>query len=317
MSIPVIVDYDLGFDWDDMVAHLLLASSPELDIRLIVTNNEFRNIRARFARQLLGLRGLDIPVVAGTDLGNRDIVIEDLLDNDPAPVDTQWERAVLSAIDIDDEVVYLGLGSMTNIARFVTRFPLESERLRLVQMGGAISDIYRHGREAPEYNVWLDPRALLKVLRSHIRSSFVMSHTTTRSEIAIDPPSPLVERMRTSKRADLGIAAEYFDRWYSLRGHGSFLHDPLTCSTLLREDIVSFTKAELVVDPRGCMYLSERGKEQLRDDVGAKLPLGDPLLAHLESETEPPPDGEFFEVRLSYRADYDGFLELLRRRILS
>jgi inosine-uridine nucleoside N-ribohydrolase len=317
MPTAVIIDYDLGFDWDDMVAHLLLTSSPELDVRLIVTNNEYRNTRARFARQLLRLRGLDIPVAAGTDLGNKDIVIEDLLDDDPAPVDTEWERAVLSAIDTGDEIVYLGLGAMTNIARFLARHPLESVRLRLVQMGGAISDIYRHGQEAPEYNVWLDPGALSTVLRSDIPSSFVMSHMTARSEIAIDPPSPLVERMRTSARADVRIAAEYFDRWCASRGHGSFLHDPLTCSTLLRDDIVSFTRAEFVVDPRGCMYLSERGKERLRDDVGAKLPTGDPLLAHLERATEPPPEGGHFDIRFSYAADYDGFLELLWSRVLS
>jgi pyrimidine-specific ribonucleoside hydrolase len=315
MPTPVIIDYDLGFDWDDMVAHLLFTSSPELDVRLIVTNNEYRNTRARFARQLLRLRGLDIAVVAGTDLGNRDIVIEDLLDDDPAPIDTEWERAVLSAIDTAGELVYIGLGSMTNIARLLTRFPTKSDQLRLVQMGGAISDIYRRGREAAEYNVRLDPGALLTVLRSDIPSSFVMSHTTTRPEIAVDPPSPLVERMRASARADLRIAAEYFDRWCASRGHGSFLHDPLTCSTLLREAVVSFTTAELLVDPRGCMYLSERGKEQLRHDIGAELPAGDPLLAHLAQVTEPPPNGDHLEVRFSYRADYDEFLALLWNRV--
>lgn len=317
MQTAVIIDYDLGFDWDDMVAHLLLTSSPELDIRLIVTNDEYRNTRARFARQLLRLRGLDIPVAAGADLGNRDIVIEDLLDDDPAPVETDWERAVLSAIGTDREVVYLGLGAMTNIARFVARHPIEGARLRLVQMGGAISDIYRHGREAPEYNVRLDPRALSAVLRSDVPSSFVMSHTTTRPDIAVDPPSQVVERMRVSARADLRIAAKYFDRWCAARGHGSFLHDPLTCSTLLRDDIVSFTRAEFIVDPRGSMYLSERSKEQLRDDIGAKLSTGDPLLTHLERETAPPPEGDHFNVRFSYAADYDRFLELLWRRVFS
>lgn len=317
MQTAVIIDYDLGFDWDDMVAHLLLTSSPELDIRLIVTNDEYRNNRARFARQLLRLRGLDIPVVAGTDLGNRDIVIEDLLDEDPAPIDTDWERAILSVIDSDREVIYLGLGAMTNIARILSRHRLENTRLRLVQMGGAISDIYRHGRDAAEHNVRLDPGALSAVLRSGIPCSFVMSHTTTRSEIAVDPPSRVVERMRASARADLRIAADYFDRWCAARGHGSFLHDPLTSVTLLRDDIVAFTRAEFIVDPRGGMYLSERSKARLRESIGAKLPTGDPLLAHLERATAPPPEGGHFDVRFSYAADYNQFLELLWRRVFS
>jgi pyrimidine-specific ribonucleoside hydrolase len=317
MAIPVIIDYDLGFDWDDMVAHLLLPSSPELDVRLIVTDNEYGTARARFARQLLGLQGLDIPVAAGTDLGNRDIVVENLLDNDPAPVDKAWERAVLSAVGEGEEVVYLGLGAMTNIARLLNRFPFVSDRLRLVQMGGALSDIYRLGRHAAEYNVRLDPQALLTVLCSDIRSSFVMSHTTNRPEIAVDPPSPLVERMRASERADLRIAAKYFDRWCAARGHGSFLHDPLTCCTLLRENLVSFTIAELVVDSRGCMYLSEPGKERLRAEVGAELPVGDPLRTYLEQEIEPAPDGDHFDVRISYAADYDGVLGLVWDRVFS
>lgn len=316
MLTPVIIDYDIGFDWDDMVAHLLLTSSPELDIRLIVTNNEYRNTRARFARQLLRLRGLEIPVAAGTDLGNRDIVVEDLLDDDRSPIDTEWELAILAAIGPDEEVVYLGLGSMTNIARFVTRHPLESTRLRLVQMGGAISAIYRRGREAPEYNVRLDPGALSTVLRSDVSSSFVMSHTTTRSEIEIKPTSRHVDEMRTSARPDVRIAAEYFDRWCAARGHGSFLHDPLTCSSLLRDDIVSFTMTEFVVDTRGCMYLSDRGKELLRAGVGAELSAGDPLLAHLDRSTDPPPEGDTVDVRFSYKADYGGFLDLLWSRVL-
>ena len=300
-----------------MVAHPLLTSSPELDVRLIVTNNEYRNTRARFARQLLRLRGLEIPVAAGTDLGNHDVVIEDLIDDDRSPIDTEWELAILAAIGPDDDVAYLGLGSMTNIARFVAGHPLESTRLRLIQMGGAISDIYRRGRDAPEYNVRLDPAALSTVLHSDVMRSLVMSHTTTRSEIEIEPPSRHVEMMRTSARPDVRIAAEYFDRWYAARGHGSFLHDPLTCSTLIRDDIVSFTTAEFVVDARGCMYLSDRGKEMVRAGVGAELSAGDPLMAHLDGATEPPPEGDTVDVRFSYKADYDAFLDLLWSRVLS
>lgn len=302
----MIIDYDIGFDWDDTATHLLAMASPELDVQLFITNDEYRTMRAQFSQQMVRLSGNDVPVVAGTDLGNNNFVIEDLVDHGQA-VDIDWERAILRCLEANEAVVYLGLGSMTNIARFVDAHPAESRKLSLVQMGGALCDLYRHGRERPEHNVALDPAAFLAVLRSDVSTRLVMAHTTVRQEIEINADAPLLARMRESEKAETRLAAVCFDRWYQARGHGSYLHDPLTCSVLIEPGLVDFVDGQLIVDHDGFIQLAPESRIQLREKLHVDLDDEDGLRSRL--------DGEKFDVRVSAGAAYAEFLDLMGERI--
>jgi pyrimidine-specific ribonucleoside hydrolase len=317
MGTAAIVDYDIGYDWDDTAAHLLFMASPEIDVELIVTNDEEQGKRAIFARQLLRARGVDVPVVRGTDLGNRGaFLVEDLLD-DLTPVDGAWEDAILRCVQRHDEVTYIGLGAMTNVARFVQAYPAYAGKLRLVQMGGAICSLYRHGDRRAEHNVFADRAALLTVLQSDVSARFVMNHTTQHRQIEVDPGSPVPQEMRRLDRADLTLAVAHLDRWYAKRGHGSYLHDPLTCSAVIRDDLVAFATARFVVSGDGCMHLPADSKAELRGRVGAQLSPNDPFRVYLDDDSGCSVAGESFEICFSYAASYHDFMRLFEQRVVA
>ena len=65
----VIIDTDIGGDPDDLCALLLALRSPELHIDLIVTNDEYGQKRAVYAKEFLSLVNREIPVVSGAAIG--------------------------------------------------------------------------------------------------------------------------------------------------------------------------------------------------------------------------------------------------------
>ncbi len=313
MPEPTVLDYDIGYDWDDVVTHVLATRSSELNVVLILTNDECGGRRARLARQLLRLAGLDIPVVAGTDLGNEHFVADPLLDAVEAPLDNDWRGALRACLDRYGTVDYLGLGAMTNIATFAREYPGESRGLRLLQMGGSIG---AHRSGSAEHNVRLDAAAFRYLLRSGMPARFVMAHTTNRPEIEVNPGSEFLDALRRDGSPELNFAAEYFDLWYRARGHGSFLHDPLTCSALLDPRLVSFTTAQFVVSHSGWLDVAPENHVQLRDTLVPLLDEEDPLRGYLERAPVAGVAGERLTVEFSYLAAYDEFCRLLLHRLV-
>src|SRR5262245_6008064 len=68
--IPVVLDTDIGDDIDDTFALLMLARSPELDLRLVVTDFGDTHYRARLSAKLLEAMGRsDVPIGVGIRQG--------------------------------------------------------------------------------------------------------------------------------------------------------------------------------------------------------------------------------------------------------
>ena len=64
--IPVILDTDIGDDIDDTWALVMLLKSPELDLRLVVTDFGDTVYRARLVAKLLQVAGrTDVPIGIG------------------------------------------------------------------------------------------------------------------------------------------------------------------------------------------------------------------------------------------------------------
>lgn len=70
--IPVILDTDIGGDIDDTWALAMLLRSPELDLKLVVTDTGNTAYRARVAAKLLEIGGrTDVPVGVGIHLADE------------------------------------------------------------------------------------------------------------------------------------------------------------------------------------------------------------------------------------------------------
>lgn len=147
--LPVIVDTDAAAD--DIRAMAMLLNSGGVDIRLIVTSDGVLapETGELFCRKLLAcMNRPDIPVAAGSPLGapgpefrklNEMLAWPACGSNVKASIDSGRNAAdaVISAIiSAENEVLYLCLGPMTNLAEAIRRDPsIVSKLYRVVYLG--------------------------------------------------------------------------------------------------------------------------------------------------------------------------------------
>jgi len=159
--IPVILDTDIGIDIDDTWALALLLASPELDLKLVVTDSHDTVGKARLAAKFLQCVGRsNVPV--GIGLKQDDVVgpqaewVKDYQLSSYAG--TVHEDGVQAMIDVIMKspvpVTLIAIGPVPNLAEALRREPRIAERARLVVMGGSVDRQYNDklGRCA-EHNV--------------------------------------------------------------------------------------------------------------------------------------------------------------------
>jgi inosine-uridine nucleoside N-ribohydrolase len=171
--IPVVFDMDIGGDIDDTWALAFLLESPELDVRLLVTDAGNPVYRAKIAARLLEVAGrTDIPIGLGLRLYEDD-------DGPQAPwvegydlgryPGTVHEDGVQALIDVimgsETPVTLIGTGAVPNVRAALEREPRIAEKARFVGMHGSLRRGYGPGSEpVAEANVKGDPAALQAVL---------------------------------------------------------------------------------------------------------------------------------------------------------
>ncbi len=170
---PVILDTDIGTDIDDTWALALILNSPELDLRLLVTDTGDTTERARIAARLLEVAGRsDVPIGIGIpleDAPTRHVAwVEGYgLDNYSGDVHQDGVGALIDVImdaPADEPVTLICIGPLPNIAAALQREPRIAQRARFVGMHGSIRLGYRGSPDpAPEYNVASYPRACQRV----------------------------------------------------------------------------------------------------------------------------------------------------------
>jgi len=170
--VPVVLDTDIGDDIDDTWALAYLLRSPELELRLVVTDYGDTVYRARVAAKLLEVAGrTDVPVGIGTrqaDGGGRQdewIAGYDLSDY-PGTVHEDGVQALIDTVLASEQpVTVLGLGPAPNLREALERAPEIAERARFVGMYGSVRVGYG-GSPSPEaeWNVRMDPAAVRAIL---------------------------------------------------------------------------------------------------------------------------------------------------------
>lgn len=267
--VPVVLDCDPGHD--DMVAILLAAASPALDLRAITTVGGNGSLEQVTRNALLtcthaGIR--DVPVAAGAaepllgqsadphagavhgesgmdgaDLGEPDVALDprhavdliaDVLRESPAPV------------------TLIPTGPLTNVALLLARHPeLARERVReIVLMGGAVAT--GNWRPLAEFNIWSDPEAAHVVFSSGLPVT-MCGLDVTHQALATDE---VLERLRAIGSPLSALVVDllgfFADRYQALWGFPAApVHDPVAVARVIAPDVVGCVEANVVVELRG------------------------------------------------------------------
>ncbi|XOV88797.1 MAG: nucleoside hydrolase [Pseudomonadota bacterium] len=171
MSIPVILDTDIGHDIDDVWALALLLASPEVDLRLVVSEAGDTSYAAALVCKILEVAGrTDIPVGVGIPLNTTARTHAGWLggyqlQDYPGLVIEDGVGAMIDAInEARPDTTLLSIGPVPNIAHALQRDPGIARHARFVGMHGSLRRGYL-GADKPhrEYNVKQYPQAFQRV----------------------------------------------------------------------------------------------------------------------------------------------------------
>ena len=171
---PVVLDTDIGTDIDDTWALALLLRSPELDLKLVLTETGEARYRAAIAAKLLEAAGrTDVAVGLGRDFGpmseadrNQNPWVRDYdLAKYPGRVHADGIGALIDLVmNTPEPVTIIAIGPVPTLAGALQREPRLAARCRFVGMHGSFAVGYGGGAPAAENNVRVDPAALRAVL---------------------------------------------------------------------------------------------------------------------------------------------------------
>ncbi len=170
-KIPVVLDTDIGTDIDDTWALAMMLKSPELDVRLVVTDTGDTTYRAKIVAKMLEIGGrTDISVGIGVPLGNAPATQAPWvrgyeLSGYPGPVHEDGVGALIDTImDSSEPITLICIGPVPNVSAALEREPRIAERARFVGMHGSIRRGYGGSEKvSAEYNVRAYPKDCQKV----------------------------------------------------------------------------------------------------------------------------------------------------------
>ena len=268
MTRKIIIDTDPG--QDDAVAILLALASPELDVLGIVAvaGNVPLALTQRNARVICELAGrADVPVYAGCDrpLARPLVTAEHVhgktgLDGPPM-VDPVMPLQAQHGVDFIVEtlrrepagtVTLCPLGPLTNIATAFQRAPDVVGRVQqIVLMGGAYFEV-GNITPAAEFNIYVDPEAADIVFRSGadlVVLSLDVTHKAMTDKVFVDGMRGLDTVVGTTVAA----WTDFFER-FDVAKYGSAgapLHDPTVIAWLLRPDLFSGRRINVMIETTG------------------------------------------------------------------
>jgi inosine-uridine nucleoside N-ribohydrolase len=177
---PVILITDIGTDIDDSWALGLALRSPELDLKLVVTDPADTVYRASVTAKFLEDAGRgDIPIGIGDNSGPNGDNFKTLtawikgydISKYPGKVYQDGVSALIDAIEKSPvPVTVVGIGPVNTLAIALERAPDIATKCRFVGMYGSFDVGYAGpGKPSNETNVRVNPEGLRTVLAAHWR----------------------------------------------------------------------------------------------------------------------------------------------------
>jgi purine nucleosidase len=265
-TVPTILDCDPGHD--DMVAILLAAAHPRIDLLAITTaaGNGTLERTTHNARAVCGLAGIrDVPVAAGaagplvgTLRTAAHVHGESALEGAElggAEVPLAAEHAVdLMARLLRESpgpVTLVPTGPLTNVALLLRTHPELAERVREIVLMGGSTDV---GNVEPlaEFNIHVDPEAADVVFSSGLPVTMCglnVTHQALATEAVLQRLSALGTPLADTVVLLLGF---FRDRYRDIWGlPAPPVHDPVAVARVIDPDLVRCEEAHVAVELRG------------------------------------------------------------------
>jgi purine nucleosidase len=267
--VPVILDCDPGHD--DMVAILLAAASPAIDLRAITTvggNGTLEQVTRNALLTCTHAGITDVPVAAGAtgpllgdletagsvhgasgmdgaDLGEPTVVA------DPRHALDLMADLLRAAAAAGEQVTLIPTGPLTNIALLLRRHPeLHGAIREIVLMGGAIAT--GNWRPLAEFNIWVDPEAAHIVFTSGLPVT-MCGLDVTHQALATDEVLASLRALGTPLSGLVVDLLGFFaDRYRSLWGFPAApVHDPVAVARVIAPDVVGVVDAHVAIELHG------------------------------------------------------------------
>lgn len=246
---PLVLDTDLGTDVDDLLALVLLARAPEVSLAGVTTVYGDTVLRARLARRVCDLLGVDVPVAVGRGepLSGRAVWWPGHEGRGVAGLDRVDVEGAPDAVGFllgAGEIEVCAVGPLTNLAAALRADPGWARRVRhLYVMGGDFTG----GRA--EHNVSSDTVAAREVFASGIPITVAGLDVTTRLPYG---PAEL-DRISAPGGELADLIIDQTRRWWDFLGRDSNPHDPLAALTALTPELFSFTDRAVGVGDDGVL----------------------------------------------------------------
>lgn len=285
MTIPVILDTDIGLDVDDVWALAFMLRCPELDVKLITTNTGDTVYSAALAAKLLEIGGrTDVAVGVGVAIDavaktHADWLGDYALDDYPGEIYRDGVGALIDVVEQSDEpVVIVCIGPAANIAEALSRAPGMVGNSRFIGMHGSIRKGY-FGADKPhrEYNVYTHTAACQAVFSTPWNISItpldtcgLVSLRDENFQLVRDSEDPLVRAVLENHDTWSKAVSDWpgMDR-FDLTRESSILFDTVAVYMAFSEELLDMESLPVTVTNKG-MTVLEEGAQVVRCATGWK-----------------------------------------------
>ncbi|MBM3241587.1 nucleoside hydrolase [Candidatus Poribacteria bacterium] len=268
-KVPIILDTDIGDDIDDTWALTMMLKSPELDVKMVMTDYGKVTYRTRLvARMLEVAERTDIPVGMGIPLhggegGQARWVANYELASYPGIIYEDGVGALIDTImNAPEPITLICIGPLPNIAAALEREPKIAENARFVGMHGSVRRGYENSNQiSAEWNVRANPEACRKVFTAPWEITITpldtcgIVHLRGEKYRAVrDCEQPLTRALMDNYRMWLGDRVEQAEK------QSSTLFDTVAIYLALSEELLVMEKLSIRITDDGYTVIDDKGK---------------------------------------------------------
>jgi inosine-uridine nucleoside N-ribohydrolase len=270
---PVILATDIGDDIDDTWALGLLLKSPELDLKLVMTEYGKAQYRAKLLAKFLQTTAhAHVPVGIGPDVepkgeGGQAAWVKDYdLGSYPGKVHSDGVQALVDTVmQSNRPVTLICIGPMPNVAAALAREPRIAQHARIVGMDGSVRLGYGGSKTASaEWNV----KAAVKAAQQVLSAPWDITITPLDTCGLVTLEGARYRRVLESADPVASTVIQNYRLWSRANNtpgdaehHSSVLFDTVAVYLALGQDLCNMERLGIRVSDDGYTLIDEHAKQ--------------------------------------------------------